>query len=96
MNTQELFNKVIDGGHYPTNTPASMCEAVRSARLRRTITKEEEQHLHRVIGSYLSRSNCMYLKTALELSGLPSTIEARTAIYRDWDSRPTLKEHTDD
>ncbi len=91
MNIQEIFNRVIDQGYYSTLTSNSvMCHSLYLARGEGVISTDEYLFAREQIDEYLRPTYCTYLFRALEEAGLPSTIEARTAIYRDWANRPTL------
>lgn len=92
MNIQELFNRIIDQKYYDTScNDAAMCYSVATAWVQDVITEEECQFLHKAIEDYLESTGFSYLRGVLEMLELPSTIEARTAIYRDWANRPKLR-----
>ena len=86
---QEIFDRVIDQRYYNTSfTHSAMCCALDSAWSWEAISEDEYQFAIEQIKEYLRPTNCAYLRAALEKSGLPSTIEARTSLYRDWENRP--------
>lgn len=94
---QQLFNVVIDSGHYSNTNPytaekgsAWMCCAVGDAYEEHLITYDEREKVLRAINGYL---HSMYggqglLRTALNENGLPCEFNDRLAIYRDWKNRP--------
>lgn len=91
MNVQEIFNRVIDQKYYNTSfTHSAMCNALYNAWDEEVISDNEYQFAREQIDKYLLTTDCAYLFTALKQAGLPNTIEARTAIYRDWANRPSL------
>lgn len=91
MNIQEIFNRVIDQGYYNISfAHSAMCNALCQAWDEDEISEEEYQLACEQIEEYLLTIDCAYLFTALKRAGLPSDIEARTAIYRDWANRPSL------
>lgn len=91
MNVQEIFNRVIDQRYYDTSyTFSTMCHSLHCAWSWEDISEEEYLFARKQIKEYLRPTNCAYLQKALAEAGLPSTIEARTALYRDWANRPKL------
>lgn len=91
MNVQEIFNRVIDQGYYDISfAHTAMCHSLNKAWDEEAISEEEYQLACEQIEEYLLTADCAYLFTALRNAGLPHTIEARTAIYRDWANRPNL------
>ena len=91
MNIQEIFNRVIDHGYYDiSHTDSAMCSALYTAWYQGVVSYEEYLFAGNQIRQYLGSAYCVYLFTALKQAGLPNTIEARTAIYRDWANRPSL------
>lgn len=91
MNIQEIFNRVIDKGYYNTITDNSaMCNSLHVAWMWEVISEDEYLYARKQIRKYLYPTNCEYLGDALKKAGLPSNIQARTAIYRDWANRPSL------
>ena len=91
MNIQEIFNLVIDQGCYDTSdTNSAMCSALHTAWYRGVVSNDEAKFAQALIKKYLLPTDCIYLGAALKNAGLPHTIEARTAIYRDWANRPAL------
>ena len=92
MNIQEVFNRVIDQRYYNELTANSaMCNSLYIAWCWDVINTDEYLFAGEQIKDYILPTSCAYLEEALAKSGLPNTIEARTAIYRDWANRPTLK-----
>ena len=87
---QEIFNRVIDQGYYTPYDYSVMCNSLHNALCGDVISTDEYRFARKQIGNYLLPTNCAYLRTALAQAGLPHTIEARTAIYRDWANRPSL------
>ena len=88
---QEVFNRVIDQKYYDTShTNSAMCNSLHYAQSWWQISKEEYLFAKQQIKEYLLPTNCAYLQKALEKAGLPSTIQARTDLYRDWANRPKL------
>lgn len=98
MNVQEIFNRVIDQRYYNVLTDNSaMCNALHIAWNWEAINADEYLFARGQIHKYLHHTDCAYLGDALAEAGLPNTIEARTAIYRDWANRPKLlKEQAND
>ena len=91
MNVQEVFSRVIDLRYYNELTANSaMCNSLHDAWSWDVISDAECRFARTLISNYLRPTNCAYLQHALEKAGLPSTIQARTAIYRDWANRPKL------
>lgn len=92
MNIQEIFDRVIDQRYYNVLTDNSaMCNALHIAWNWEAINADEYLFARDQIGQYLLETDCVYLGDALAEAGLPNTIEARTAIYRDWANRPSLQ-----
>ena len=97
MNVQEIFNRVIDNGYYTSHIHSAMCNSLHDAWSWDVISDAECRFAMEQIDDYLIPTDCAYLQKALEKAGLPNTIEARTAIYRDWANRPNLlKEQAND
>ena len=91
MNIQEIFNLVIDQGYYDTSQDwSAMCNSLHNAWDYGEISKDDYRFAVEQIDRYLRPTDCSYLFTALKQAGLPNTIKARTAIYRDWANRPAL------
>ena len=87
---QEIFNRVITRGYYSLHSDSAMCNSITSARIRGDVSADECLLAKEQIDKYLLPTDCAYLQKALEKAGLPNTIEARTAIYKDWANRPKL------
>lgn len=91
MNIQEIFNRVIDQKYYDTShTYSAMCHSLQNAWNWDVISEDEYRFTRAQIKEYLLPTNCAYLGVALKQAGLPSNIQARTAIYQDWANRPSL------
>lgn len=91
MNIQEIFNRVIDQEYYDTShNYSAMCHSLYRAWYKEVISYDEYRFAKEQIRKYLYPVNRAYLGDALKKAGLPNTIEARTAIYRDWANRPSL------
>lgn len=91
MNIQEIFNRVIDQKYYDTSDDySSMCHSLHYAWDFGEISEDEYLFAKEQIKEYLLPAYGAFLFTALKTVGLPHTIEARTAIYRDWANRPSI------
>ena len=101
----EIFNAVIEGGHYGGPYPSIegrlreryMCFALQRASDKELITYEEAQFAASCIEEYLScllpdRRHVLTLMSALRDNGLPYSQEDLLAIYQDWENRPKAKE----
>ena len=92
MNIQDIFNRVIDQEYYDTShNYSAMCNSLHKAWYQGVVSHEEYLFAGNQIGQYLGSTDCAYLGEALEKAGLPHSIVDRTAIYRDWANRPSLK-----
>lgn len=87
MNIQEIFNKVIEAGHYGNSSFDAMCSSLALA-LGKEINEDEYIFAIQEIRSYLGKY--IYLKSLLVANSLPYTFEARLKIYKDWKNRPKL------
>ena len=90
---QEIFDTVIETGHYGKRRQGVICEtymcfALSNACRRNVITSEESDFAHDLIRGYLTDS--VTLKGALSYSSLPSSKDDRLAVYQNWENRPKL------
>lgn len=98
MEVQEIFNKVIDSGHYMGDKYDSsnyMCTALERAAVVGEITQEEVTKARNEINTYLEvldtlipESAYYALKHRLRALDLPSNSDVCKSIYMSWDTRP--------
>ena len=90
---QEIFDTVIQTGHYGKRKQGVICEtymcfALTNACRHQVITSEESDFAHDLIKDYLTESAT--LKGALGYNRLPSSSDDRLALYQNWENRPKL------
>lgn len=90
---QDIFNAVIDGGHYTENSSGNawMCESLERAYKGGSIGRREYRKAKNEIFFYLGGfSGYATLEGALWFNDLGHGFEERLAIYRNWANRPLI------
>lgn len=89
IDVQDVFNKVIDVGHYKNTYlmhQTHMCLSLLCATEAKDITEKERSIAKEEITHYLDGYPTLSLK--LSCMNLPNRFEDCLAIYRNWDNRP--------
>lgn len=87
MNVQDIFNKVIESGHYSYRV-SLMCPALGAARRDKVITQDEYQFAYDEIRKYLGAYGSLGGK--LNSMKLNYEFNSRLQIYQNWENRPHM------
>lgn len=103
---QQIFDAVIEAGHYPSNRetyPSSnyMCNALDTAKGRDVITGSEYSKARMAIDTYMDKLKKdaevgLFLHEHISLTGTlegacVKTHKSNLAIYKDWKNRPHVR-----
>jgi len=91
---QETLDVILNSGTYPKHSHL-MCLCVNYAVITGLITDKEGKEVKETVDRYLTcnagGTKFVELRLALAYHNKPYSLEDRTAIYRDWKNRPSLK-----
>ena len=85
VNVQEIFNKVIQAGHYDENAPL-MCYSLLTSFKSEVINLKEYRACVEEIKKYLGGFGS--LGGFLDYKSLPCNFNARLSVYKDWVNKP--------
>ena len=88
LTTQQVFNKVVNGGFY-TEEDGLMCRSLKNAARQGFIEKEEFIQATAEIREYLSGFGS--LGGFLSYKDQAHDFNSRLALYLDWQNKPTFK-----
>lgn len=90
---QEIFNAVIDSGHFREDS--YMCNSLWEAYYINIICSDEKELVNEAISDYLDELNSCHtyedyntLKGVLRNIGIDNSFKERLWIYRNWEHRP--------